>query len=126
MIQKHEAPPAGSRIILLDEKEDWWFEVEGRRRLKWLLFTELPAVAKRNKGFPIVEGHCYARVGYDCAVGDKWNRRVKSPAIDNLTAAQVKAALGYAQAMLEGGADTVRLLNQRSLAFRGKTQGRRK
>lgn len=72
--------------------------------------------------WPVVLDHCFARIILDNAVGiDRpWAEVVKAPAIKNMSAEQLRAAINLGWEIITGVKDLVEL-NERSLTLRGKT-----
>ena len=67
--------------------------------------------------WPIRFDHCFMRVCLDNALGTAWHTQVRRPAIRNLTDAQLRDAIAWAERIV---ADPAMLppLNRRSLEWR--------
>ncbi|KAK3716832.1 hypothetical protein LTR37_006182 [Vermiconidia calcicola] len=85
----------------------------------------LPALAKARdpvqKTWPVFLDHCFARIILDNAVGEDrpWMEVIKQPAVKNMSASQLEAAIGLAEKIATGNANLVDL-NDKSLQMRGK------
>lgn len=98
-------------------------------RARWthLYASHLPALAKARdpaqKHWPVHLDHCFARIVLDNAVGvDKpWTQAIKSPAVRNMTATQLRDALALGEKVASGDADLVEL-DRVSLRLRGKRE----
>ncbi len=90
-----------------------------------LIRSELPAAA-RAEGWVLRLDHCFARVILDALFGGCWydhlERRSGRSAESQLDAGHLTRAIGLAREVLDaGGGDArLRVLNARSLAWRGK------
>jgi proline racemase len=71
----------------------------------------------------VTSDHCFGRIVLDHAVGGRWydvlDRR-RSPAFEQLDDDRLAAAVALAERMLVEGDPLVRVLDARSLAWRGK------
>jgi hypothetical protein len=85
------------------------------------LMRELPARARRD-GWVLREDHCFGRVLLDDAVGACWYEVLdrRRTAFLQLDEAQLAHAVATGERLLEEGDPLLRVLNDRSLAFRGK------
>lgn len=96
-----------------------------RKRWTHLYKDYLPALAKARdpvqQAWPVHLDHCFARIVLDNAVGvDRpWTKVVRQPAVNYMSAAQMKEAVMLAEKLASGEAD-LGVLNERSLHFRGK------
>jgi O-6-methylguanine DNA methyltransferase len=98
-------------------------------RARWthLYASHLPALAKARDPaqphWPVHLDHCFARIILDNAVGvDKpWTQAIKSPAVRNMTVAQLHDALALGEKVANGDADLVEL-DHVSLRLRGKRE----
>lgn len=89
-------------------------------RMAWLrLVQETLPKAAANRGWPVTEDHCFARILLDAAVGEPWRRRIRPPAWRNAPVAVLKEALALGEEAASGARD-LHELNARSLALRGK------
>ena len=81
-----------------------------------------PEVARRE-GYPIVMNHCFLRVVYDNLFGQKWQEVLdpKKPAIHQLSETQLRRAVALGNEVIADRA-TCEILNERSLAWRGKSR----
>jgi hypothetical protein len=87
-----------------------------RREYRRLTEETLPAAA--DPDWPVSEDHCFQRIVLDALFDDVWYDHVAGrPAIDHLTADQLREAIAIAESML-GDPDRVRELNELSLASR--------
>ena len=77
-------------------------------------------VADAAPGWPIRRDHCFLRVAYDNACGAKWDTVVRPPAWRNLPVEALAEALRLLGTMHD--LPTLRALNDRSLALRGKSR----
>ena len=88
-----------------------------------LIRSELPAAARAG-GWVLRLDHCFARVILDALFGGCWydhlERRSGRSAESQLDAGQLTRAIGLAREVLDGGNARLRVLNARSLAWRGK------
>ena len=92
---------------------DRWRDLVGRR---------LPEVA-RDRRWPVVFDHCFARILLDNAMGRPWREAVRPPAWRNTPLPDLERAIRLGDAALAGEAD-MHALNDRSLALRGKSRRR--
>jgi O-6-methylguanine DNA methyltransferase len=112
-----------TNIIKMTSKEDL------QERWRYLYQDHLPALAKSKdsvqKIWPVRLDHCFARVVLDNAIGkDKpWTEVLKQPAIRNMDADQLIAAIELAE-KIATGEEELSELNEQSLQFRGKTKKR--
>jgi methylated-DNA-[protein]-cysteine S-methyltransferase len=85
----------------------------------------LPALAKAKdpaqKSWPVCLDHCFARIVLDNAIGiDKpWTEVIKAPAVKNMSARQLEAAVQLAEDIANGKTNLVEL-DEKSLELRGK------
>lgn len=88
------------------------------RIARWLHLTRerLPAAAAVHR-WPIRLDHCFMRVCLDHALGGRWDRMVRRPAIRHLSDDQLEAAIACAERLLHRP-DTLPALNRASLALR--------
>ena len=89
---------------------------------RWLALTRgtLPALAARHR-WPIRRDHCFMRVCLDVSFGQPWRELVGPPAIRNLTAAQLRAAIAVAERIVAEPA-LLPALNRQSLHMRGRAR----
>ncbi|GJE28614.1 hypothetical protein LKMONMHP_3487 [Methylobacterium organophilum] len=94
---------------------------EAERRARWrdLVDRRLPEAARTRPDWPVRLDHCFARILLDNACGAPWRESVAPPAWANMPEDRLTLALELGEAVLEGRAD-LRLLNDRSLAWRHK------
>ena len=69
--------------------------------------------------WPIRNNHCFQRVVLDAVCGGVWYDYVPQPAYKHLTQDQAAKAVELCEAILSGVTD-LGVLNQQSLAWRGK------
>jgi hypothetical protein len=82
---------------------------------------ELPAEAQRSDGWPIHLDHCFGRVVLDNLFEDEWYDHVDGrPAYEQLSAAELRAAIDIADRILENGQPAAEELNENSLRWRDK------
>ena len=94
---------------------------------EWLVLTRetLPALAP-ERDWPVSADHCFQRILLDQAVGGCWYDHVaERPAYRHLDDQRLAAAVTLGRSVADGTAD-LDALNRQSLAWRGKTQSRRK
>ena len=91
---------------------------------RWLALTRtvLPALAA-DRRWPIRLDHCFMRVCLDAALGVRWDRVVRRPAIRHLSDAQLRRAVAQAEAVV-AEPDLLPRLNANSLRLRGRGRGR--
>lgn len=100
-----------------------------QERWRQLYQNHLPTLAKAKdpvqKIWPVHLDHCFARIVLDNAIGtDKpWTEVLKQPAIKNMDANQLMAAIELAEKIATGEVELSKL-NEQSLQFRGKTKKR--
>jgi O-6-methylguanine DNA methyltransferase len=98
-----------------------------RKQWTHLYASHLPALAQARspaqKHWPVHLDHCFARIVLDNAIGvDKpWTQVVKSPAVRNMTVAQLRDALALGGKVASGEADLGEL-DCFSLRLRGKRE----
>lgn len=108
-----------------------------RARWDYLYRTRLPELARAKHDsqpkWPVSLDHCFARIILDNTVGaitsvpsfaetstvKPWNTVIRAPAIRNMTAAQLSAAISLAE-QIETGAAVLTELDSRSLQGRGQ------
>ena len=91
--------------------------------LTWeLLLAAAVAAAGKDDRWPIRFDHCFMRVALDHVFGGCWYDHLdrKLRAYKQLDDDQLAAAVGHAEAMLEGGRPVVEEMNRRSLACAGR------
>ena len=93
-----------------------------RRRYLVLTRRDLPERA-RAEGWTLKFDHCFMRVILDHLFQDAWYNHLtrKEAAYRQLDGEQLGRAVKVAEHILEEGDTTLRMLNQQSLAWRGKT-----
>jgi O-6-methylguanine DNA methyltransferase len=98
-----------------------------RKQWTHLYASHLPTLAKARdpaqEHWPVHLDHCFARIVLDNAIGvDKpWTQAIKSPAVRNMTVAQLQDALALGERVASGDADLVEL-DRVSLGLRGKRE----
>ena len=65
------------------------------------------------------EHHCYLRIALDNTLGGKWDTKVRKPAYQNLSKAELKTVLGYFRVYFEDRDQLIRH-HQRSLNYRNQ------
>ena len=91
------------------------------------LFSKTLAFLSRTRDhaqakWPVTLDHCFARIILDNAVGEgkeRWNERLKRPAIKHMTCEQLAKAVELGKHIAEGREDLV-ALDLQSLEVRGK------
>ncbi|MFC5365466.1 hypothetical protein [Salinirubrum litoreum] len=87
-----------------------------RRQYRELTGERLPAQA--TPAWPVRADHCFQRIVLDTLFGDVWYDHVADrPAVESLTADQLRAAIAIAESMLDDP-DRVAELNRASLRYR--------
>ncbi|MEM9668041.1 MAG: GCN5-related N-acetyltransferase [Pseudomonadota bacterium] len=89
-----------------------------RRDWRKLVEEDLPNAA-RDRHWPVLEDHCFARILLDCTVGQPWRTAIKPPAWRNASRHVLKDAIDLGKACLSGEADLT-AMNRTSLSMRGK------
>ncbi|KAL9590443.1 MAG: hypothetical protein Q9179_007972, partial [Wetmoreana sp. 5 TL-2023] len=76
-----------------------------------------------QRPWPVHLDHCFARIILDNAVGngEPWTSKLKSPAVKNMTAAQLEKCIALGKAIADGKEDLASL-DAKSLEARGKKQ----
>lgn len=89
--------------------------------------STLPRLAKERasvqRSWPVFLDHCFARIVLDNAVGEHqpWTAVIRSPAVKNMSDAQLRAAIAMGNRLADGSED-LSALNERSLSLRGKNR----
>lgn len=109
-----------------------------RSRWTTLYRQTLPQLARSSHPsqahWPVHLDHCFARIILDAVIGNStsigvvsspWTERIPSPAVQNMTAQQLKACIELGEAIAAGSADLVNL-DQQSLAARGKLNSQKR
>ena len=87
-----------------------------RAEYRELTAERLPAQA--TPAWPVQADHCFQRIVLDTLFGDVWYDHVPGrPAVESLTADQLREAVAIAESML-ADPDRVAELNRRSLRYR--------
>lgn len=87
------------------------------------VFEQLPRRAREAGDWPIDEDHCFARVVLDALFEDVWYDHVDGrPAVDHLSAEQLRDAIAIAERLLAEGRPAVTALNDDSLAWRDERE----
>ena len=86
MRTRPDQPPDPARAVLL---------------ARWLELTRqvLPSMADAWH-WPVRLDHCFMRICLDAAMGQRWDRVVRRPAIHHLTNAQLAAAVSVAESIV--------------------------
>lgn len=104
-------------------------DIEALRRAWTELYSKIlpnlglardPAQSK----WPVTLDHCFARIILDNTVGEgreQWDKRLKRPAIRNMSQEQLKSAIKMAERIRDGKDDLV-ALDLQSLEIRGKSE----
>ncbi len=92
----------------------------------------LPSLARTHDPsqpkWPVTLDHCFARVILDNTVGEgqeQWDKRLKKPAVRNMSESQLKAAIELGEKIKNGSVDLV-ALDMQSLEARGKGENKYK
>ena len=93
-----------------------------RARLLALANDEFPAAAKTG-GYPVRFNHCFLRIVYDNLFGAQWQTVLPKgkAAYKQLNAGQLADAIELGERVI-ADPETCRVLNDRSLAWRGKSR----
>ncbi|WP_426163476.1 hypothetical protein [Sandarakinorhabdus sp. DWP1-3-1] len=90
-----------------------------RRALKAVLDRHVAAlVANAPPDWPISADHCFLRVAYDNAMGDRWDRLVQRPAWRHLPVDRLAAAVDILARIATEGLPLLAALNTTSLDYR--------
>lgn len=82
--------------------------------------TVMPALARTNKrGWPVQNDHCFQRIVLDTICGGVWYGHIARPAYKHLSQIQAAQAVQLCDQIIAGTAN-INVLNQHSLAWRGK------
>ena len=94
-----------------------------RQVAEWKQLTEetLPALAKEYR-WPLRLDHCFKRVTLDYAFGDVWYRHLQKPAERHIDDDALIRALACAREIAANCEPLLRIRNQESLMYRGKTE----
>jgi hypothetical protein len=66
--------------------------------IKQMANEVLPALSAYSN-MPVCRNHCFLRIAYDNAVGQKWDQVVTAPFLKNATLEQLSAAHGILQTL---------------------------
>ena len=77
----------------------------------------LPEIAGENDRYPVRFDHCFKRIAYDAAVGDRWDREVQRPFYRHATDQQIRRAIQTLKEMVDSPVRAADL-NEQSLAYR--------
>ncbi len=91
------------------------------RRWKELTEVALPRRAAAEK-WPLRYDHCFKRVTLDHVFQDVWYKHLAKPAAAHLSEEQAARAVLVAEAILQGGPEVLKGLNNSSLKWRGKRE----
>jgi len=84
--------------------------------------TVMPALAQTSKRhWPVRNDHCFQRIVLDTICGGVWYDHVARPAYRHLTQAQAAEAVQLCDQIIAEKTD-LNVLNQQSLAWRGKSR----
>lgn len=85
--------------------------------LRRLSEEALPRLARETGQYPVRFDHCFKRIAYDYAAGEKWDQAVDRPFYKNASIEQLQTALEALERMEEdpGAAE---VLNDQSLSYR--------
>lgn len=82
--------------------------------------TVMPKLALGEKRYwPVRNDHCFQRIVLDTICGGVWYEHIARPAYKHLSQSQASAAVQLCEQIIADEIDLA-LLNQRSLAWRGK------
>ena len=95
-------------------------EDPGPIREQYLELTGERLPAQADPTWPVSEDHCFQRIVLDALFEDVWYDHVAGrPAVEQLTADQLREAVAIAESMLDDP-ERVRELNRASLGYRGE------
>ena len=78
----------------------------------------LPALARADsEDYPVRFDHCFRRIAYDYAVGQKWDEVIESPFYKNASGAQLRRAVQALETMIRQP-EKADELNEQSLSYR--------
>lgn len=78
----------------------------------------LPALARDDpEDYPVQFDHCFRRIAYDYAAGQKWDEAIDSPFYKNASGAQLRRATDALWAMIRQP-EKAGELNEQSLSYR--------
>jgi hypothetical protein len=82
----------------------------------------MPTLARTTNGhWPVRNDHCFQRIVLDTICGGVWYDHIARPAYKRLSHAQTALAIRLCEQIIAGEVDLA-VLNQQSLAWRGKLQ----
>lgn len=92
------------------------------RHIRHLADEVLPSRARSiersgGQGYPVQEDHCFRRIAYDAAMGERWDDATTRPFVENATTAQLRKALAALEKMARAPSQAQRL-NRQSLRYR--------
>lgn len=83
--------------------------------------TTMPTLAQTSKRhWPVRNDHCFQRIVLDTICGGVWYDHIARPAYKHLSATQASKAVQLCEQIIAEETD-LRVLNQQSLAWRGKS-----
>lgn len=95
-------------------------------RYKVLTKETMPMLARTShKHWPVWNDHCFQRIVLDAVCGGVWYDHLPRPAYQHLTQDQAATAVALCEKIMSGATD-LDMLNQQSLAWRGKTSALKK
>jgi len=114
-----------------NDKEEQNGDVDDLRQTwKTLYTTTLPRLARTKDPaqphWPVTLDHCFARIILDNTIGQgerQWDEVVARPAVKNMSESQLRDAVELGGRIADGSVDVVEL-DRRSLAVRGKEEGK--
>jgi hypothetical protein len=78
----------------------------------------LPALARDNpEDYPVRFDHCFRRIAYDYAAGQKWDEVIEPPFYKNASGAQLSRAIQALETMIRQP-EKAKELNEQSLSYR--------
>lgn len=84
--------------------------------------TVMPTLAQTSKRhWPVRNDHCFQRIVLDTICGGVWYDHIARPAYKHLSPAQATLAVQLCEQIIADAAD-LKVLNQQSLAWRGKSK----
>lgn len=77
----------------------------------------LPTLARGEDSYPVTFDHCFRRIAYDYAAGQKWDEVIDSPFYKNASGEQLDAAVHALWTMVRHP-EQAKPLNKQSLEYR--------
>jgi hypothetical protein len=90
---------------------------EVTREMHRLSEEALPLRAEGTGDYPVRHDHCFKRIAFDAAVGDKWDRVIDRPFYQNASPKTKRAAVSVLKEMLRSP-EAAESYNRQSLHYR--------